>query len=140
MVIAALGLAACSDSDPDLDAARTRWRAAAGDSASYRMDWQESCFGGCLSRGARVFVVNGGIMSASYRDTGEPLTGDDRPRIKTVDELFDWIADVRGDVDRLTVTYDGTLGYPLSIVEDPNSDHTDDELGIQISGVVLGVP
>lgn len=140
MVVAALSLAACSDSDPDFTNARARWAEAAGSRPSYHFEWRESCFAGCLSRGAIVFVTSDQISSASYAGTGAPLSTDDRARVKTIDGLFDWIAETRGDVDQLTVTYDDALGYPTSVVEDPKQNRTDDELGIQIRDLVLGVP
>lgn len=136
IVIAALSVAACSDDgDADLEAARTRWETAA--SASYHFTWRESCFAGCLTRGAEVTVTNGAISQALYADTGYQLLPDDRARLKTIDELFGWLADRRGEVDELRVDYDAELGYPRSVAEDPRRGRTDDELGILISDLVL---
>jgi Family of unknown function (DUF6174) len=96
--------------EAQLRAAEARWRESGF--ASYRYVSQVSCFCGSVGF-ADVTVLNGAVTSVVRRSDGvsEPV----RNR-QSIDSLF---AFVRREIDRqperLRVSYDPTLGYPLEI-------------------------
>jgi Family of unknown function (DUF6174) len=112
-LLAGCGLHPFGDDDShasQLRAAEARWRESGF--TSYRYVSRVSCF--CASIGdADVTVLNGAVISVVRRSDGvsEPT----RYR-QSIDSLF---AFVRREIDRqperLRVSYDATLGYPLAI-------------------------
>lgn len=114
-----------------LDTARERWAAASP--ASYVYVVQRSCF--CLTdfvRPIRVEVREGEVVSATYADSGEPVTNPDVP-IPTVPDLFTIIQEaLDAGAHSIVATYDGELGYPMDVSIDYLEMAIDEELAFSV--------
>lgn len=128
---------ACSDPlGPQEDAlrvARARW--AEAEIHGYRLDLQRLCFcGGDYTSVVTIEVLDDGIVSATYQESGEPFT-DSFSELYTVDDLFEEIEDaVRREAYSLEVDYDPILGYPTDIWIDYSANIADEERGYLVSG------
>jgi len=84
-----------------------------------------------------VEVKDGEVVSMEYQ-TGNPIDDSSREyfsKFATVDRLFSELeADLSGEADEVTVTYDSTHGYPTEINIDFIKEAADDELYLTISG------
>ena len=59
---------------------------------------------------------------------GEPPVVADTPPFRTIDSLFDVIQDaINSEVNQLSVSYDGELGYPTDVEIDYMSNSIDAE-------------
>ena len=114
----------------ELARAQDRW--ASHGVTQYVIRIQRSCFcGGPLDVEVRV---NGANVSRIDRATGDPIAPQFALAFPTVLGLFQVIAEqIDLPAASLTVSYDPTYGYPLSIVADPIGNAVDDEFGYTIS-------
>lgn len=114
-----------------LDAARERWAQASP--ASYVYVVQRSCF--CLTdfvRPIRVEVREGEVVSATYADSGEPVTNPDVPT-PTVPDLFTVIQEaIDAEAHSIAATYDAELGYPVDVSIDYLELAIDEELAFSV--------
>lgn len=113
-----LVFSACTPTEPSstdvLDFNRARWEAHRP--AMYEFVFQRMCE--CLpaeTTPKRVTVQQGYIVSVADLQTGEPIISG-RHAALSIEELFEEIESAlnRG-VDRVSVRYHPTLGYPMSI-------------------------
>jgi hypothetical protein len=76
----------------------------------------------------RITVVDGQVTSVIKIATGEAVPA---PAFRlTIDSLFAELANtLKGNPYRLSVTYDGTLGYPATVSVDYDRQMVDDEGG-----------
>ena len=106
--------------------ARARWEVRGPSSYSY--EFAQHCFCPPETIGPVVVtVVDGVVESRTYKSTGAavlPRYADAFPRI---DDLFYMVASLRSQrLERVTVTYDPVLGYPLRIDVDHCRNCLDD--------------
>ncbi len=113
-----------------LAAARARW-AAAG-LHSYRSLYRIGCL--CPGPSEVLLEVEDGAVAA-LRDptTGEPVDPLFENNFMTVAQLFDLIERALPQAAVLDVTYDETLGYPVSLFIDRARAVVDDEFSVSIS-------
>jgi len=138
LVLLALILAACSQetkSEYDLHLEKR-------DSARidhYRYSLHYICF--CPNADKiplQIEVQNGEVVSMTYVD-GTPVPEDD-PMLEfyseysTIDRVFSSLkAELEGEADEVTVTYNSSLGYPEQINIDRVKETVDDELMVQVT-------
>lgn len=131
-------LSACNPFSPlgrekdELEAARRVWRNQGLTSYEFRVE--HGCF--CVARGAAlVRVQDGRPVSVTYVETGAPVTPDPFLPL-TVEGLFDVIGDaIEEEADRVDVSYDSALGYPLTIAIDFDPRIADEEQYYQASNL-----
>ena len=121
--IAVIGCFASPEQDA-LDAAPEKWEANAP--SHYRYVEDEWAF--APSDGAvRTEVQDGEIVDAVIVETDEPAPVS---RVLTMEELFDRVQnEIDGRPDDITVEYEASLGFPVSVDVDPISNAVDDEYG-----------
>jgi hypothetical protein len=138
ILMIAAGLAACSQpvDDHGLAAARARWASHAP--ASYRFDWRRGCE--CpaeVYRPIEITVVSGQITTAVYTDDHSPVADQFRTTLRTIDGVFD---DLQKAVDQhaaeIQLSFDPVLSYPTSVFVDYSHQAADEELSLQISGLM----
>jgi hypothetical protein len=136
------GLGACTVLGPDdreqerdrLEDARRLWRAQAWD--SYAFTLQRLCFCAGGTDPAEVVVRSGRRVSVTVLPTGVPVPDQFAPFYLTVEELFDFIEDALDrDAHEVEVTYERTLGYPVSIRIDYIENAIDEEMAYQASNL-----
>jgi hypothetical protein len=77
---------------------------------------------------ARVIVRNNARESATFFDTGDPVSNAELALYPTVLELFEFLdTSLRQGADEITVQYDALLGFPTSIYVDRAADLLNDE-------------
>ena len=122
-----------------LSAARDRWRRQGSPRLSYRV--KMACF--CVSvvsvpEYASVDAVGDSALSVvdqGGRPARSRLPTNGRPSIRW---LFDYAEKaIRGDADRIIVTFDPVLGIPTRILVDPMAYASDDELDVTVSQIVV---
>ncbi len=127
----ALTLAACSGGTIErLDDRRQTW--AERGPQSYRYQLTVDCYCPEEVRGPFRVTVHSGEVAGVVR-TSSPA---DAVAIvdfldPTIEGLYALI-EANADADFIDVTYDGQLGYPVSIILDPSADNFDDELSVSI--------
>ncbi len=130
----ALAVMSCSITDPssrseaERDLSRNRERWASSGIHDYEFDYQMSCFCGPeATKPVHITVRQDAVASVVRNDDGLSV-GTNYAGWPSVDGLF---ADIRArldqGVDRITVDYDPTYGYPRSIVVDVAAMAADDE-------------
>jgi hypothetical protein len=135
ILLAGLTLAACGVGDFDgeellreqLQAARDQWSSAGNE--DYTMVIRRAC-GDCegATQFARVIVRNNARESATFFDTGDPVSNAELALYPTVLELFEFLdTSLRQGADEITVQYDALLGFPTSIYVDRAADLLNDE-------------
>ncbi len=132
-------LAACSAGATDLERNRQTWEGAGV--SHYRMDLFLSCF--CVFNELMplaVEVKDGEIVSLTDKH-GNPVTDADPTyayfvELGTVDALFAELekASANPEAGEVTVTYDGTFGFPSEASIDYIKNAIDDELYVTVSG------
>ena len=129
-------LTACSSlGQSDLSRNQQKWQAA--NISHYRFKVFVGCF--CAFTQDMPLVVevkDGEVVSMEYQ-TGNPIDDSSREyfsKFATVDRLFSELeADLGGEADEVTVTYDSTHGYPTEINIDFIKEAADDELYLTVS-------
>ena len=105
----------------------------------YRYSLTVSCF--CAFRDRMPLTVEvrqGEVISLAYAD-GTALSRADAnyeflSRYATVERLFSELeADLSGEADEVTVTYDPTYGFPRTIHLDVIKEAIDDELSLEVT-------
>jgi hypothetical protein len=94
----------------DLTAARALW--AENGLVTYSYTWSRFCECFDAYRGPFTVAVTDGVVT-SMKSFGDPAP-QDLPR-RTVEDMFDEIADAIGSGVKVDVTYDGTDGHPLRV-------------------------
>jgi hypothetical protein len=103
------------------EAARARWDAAGID--DYTIAYRQLCF--CPHVAVRVEVVDGEVVNVVSLDPEPPMSLEPEDQL-TVDDLFDEAREAFG-ADRVAITYDDELGYPITIDVDQILEAVDDE-------------
>jgi hypothetical protein len=108
-----------------LDSARARWELHKPE--SYEFDFQWMCFcGPDYTRLVRIRVRAGEIVSITDPETGKDVTPPQADSFKTVDGLFDWMAEKIADgVYSENVEYDRVFSYPAQFDDDPKAHAVD---------------
>ena len=117
-----------------LSEARRRW--SAHQHGDYLYTVTRSCF--CTTESIqpmRVRVHDGAVVSATYVDGGQPVSEQLLAYVPSVEGLFAIVDDATAHADRLTVSYDPTLGYPRSVAIDWYVNAADDEVWYGASDV-----
>lgn len=110
-----------------------RWDAA--QLSAYEMDLIRGCYCGFIDAGyvVTIRVDDGAIVDAKFKESGEPIEGEHRDALPTVQSLFALIADaIEQKAHQLTVVYHAEHGAPMSIGIDYIRNAVDDELSISI--------
>jgi hypothetical protein len=114
--------------DHGIGAARTRW--AANGTPSYDITVSRSCE--CTAEMAAPVIVsvrNGSVQSRTYVASGAAVSPTFADLFPTVEGLFSIIDDaIEQRAAMLSVRYDPTYGYPVSISIDFNAVGADDEI------------
>ncbi len=138
----AIGGPACSGplapEEREFERNLVKWRAAKVEYYSYRL--QRSCFcGPDTTRPVLITVqagiVIGGVDPVTFEPIDPPPDG-----FPTIDDLFEEIREAIATADALDASYDGTLGYPLSVSIDYLKNAIDDEMAFNVSGFELADP
>lgn len=125
-------LTACSMGGSEVSRNQQKWSDA--NVTHYRFELNVGCF--CAFRSQMpltVEVLNGDIVSITGAD-GNLITPTDAnyeyfSKYATVERLFTELkADLGGDADEVTATYDAQYGFPATITIDFIKDAVDDEL------------
>jgi hypothetical protein len=102
---------------------------------SYAYDLQVSCF--CiidLVRPVHIVVENGEVSSITYLDDGTPADAALFNGFATIDQLYENLAANEAlDPVKFDVTYDETLGVPLSVDVDVSEMMADEELRFTVT-------
>lgn len=152
-VLSVLVVAACGDTAPvgvggnngggavtqaEYDIALKKWQAAAP--AHYRIVYQQTCECSTdMQRPTRVTVrrvdsANETIEEVVDAATLAPATGDRKTGAKSVDGLLVLISQALAlNPADARITYDATLGYPLSINIDPVTSISGDEIVYKVT-------
>jgi uncharacterized protein DUF6174 len=124
--------------DAEYDIALKKWQANAP--AHYRIVYQQTCECSVdMQRPTRVTVrrvdsANETIEEVVDAATLAPATGDRRDGAKSVDGLLVLIGQALAiDPQDVRITYDATLGYPLSINIDPVTSISGDEFVYKVT-------
>ncbi|MBE0645647.1 MAG: hypothetical protein IH600_16325 [Bacteroidetes bacterium] len=130
--------AACDDDNaapPDtteLRQAREHWEQMGFD--SYEITQRRNCF--CLlgGRPVRLLVFRDSLVSGVNLEDSTALTSDELQWYLTVDQLFDYIADIDpAQVAHYEARYDGTYGFPAYFYVDRSEQIADEEIGFECS-------
>ncbi|MBI5841333.1 MAG: hypothetical protein HZB19_14635 [Chloroflexi bacterium] len=138
LLLLALILTACSaGTKSEYDTNLDKWQNA--NITHYRF----SLFVGCFCPGTdkmplNIEVQDGKVVSMTYVD-GTPVSAEDiqlefYSRYATIERLFSELkADLDGEADEVTVTYNAAYGFPEQIGIDRIKEAIDDELGLTVS-------
>ena len=137
MLAAALSLAACSgpysDLQRELRQNEQKWTSQKTRDYSYTL--RIGCF--CppeITSPVLVEVRGGTTKSVSYVSDGREATNELFRKADTIEELFSVIREsIDQKVDKLTVEYDPSLGYPTEISIDPIETAIDEERAYTVS-------
>lgn len=136
-------LAGCSVVEPepwagrqvDLERARALW-AEAGP-GSYRYDFFQGCFCAAPVGHFVVTVTDGTVTAAVTEHDGEPVSDGTLDWMPSVEGLFDVVdGALQDEVDGFRVTYHPDYGFPTLIDLDRDEHAIDDELRIEVGGLV----
>jgi hypothetical protein len=133
LVLAACSIVPASEFDQNLG----KWQNA--DVSHYRFDLSLGCFCAFRSMMPLTIEVKNGEVVAISDASGIPLSLDDPnyeffEQYLTIDRLFTALeADLGGEADEVTVTYEPLYGFPVDISIDRIKEAVDDELYIQVS-------
>ena len=133
-----VALAACTFTQTtDLERNRQTWHSS--EITHYRFSLFIGCFCAFTQRmPLNIEVRDGEVVSIAYSD-GEALLPTDPnfanfSQYATIDRLFAELdADLNGEADQVTVTYDPTYGFPADIQIDFIKNAADDELSLSVS-------
>jgi len=136
LLFLAIALTACSGlGQSDFSRNQQKWQDA--NISHYRFNVFVGCF--CAFTQDMPLVVevkDGEVVSMEYQ-TGNPIDDSNREyfsKFATIDRLFSELeADLGGEADNVTVTYDSTHGYPTEISIDFITEAADDELYLTVS-------
>lgn len=138
LMLLTLFLAACSrGTKSEFDINLEKWESAQID--HYRYSLAYICF--CPNADKiplHIEVQNGEVVSMTFAD-GTPVPDDDPmfefySEYSTIDRVFSALkAELEGEADEVTVTYNSTLGYPEEINIDRVKEAIDDELMVQVT-------
>jgi hypothetical protein len=119
-----------------LAAARRQWQAQG--LTSYDIHYQNLCF--CIAEvRARVRLeVRGGLIAGVVQlDNGLRLDATTFPRYRTVEGLFQLIAQALADgADNVEVRYDASRGQPLEVFIDRSERIADEEIRVETGDLV----
>jgi hypothetical protein len=130
-------LAACSTGGSEFSRNQKKWEDA--NIPHYRFELSIGCFCPFQSQmPLTVEVVENQIVSMIGADGSVILDTDPNyhyySEYATIDGLFTKLeADLNGDADEVTVTYDATYGFPAEVKIDKIKEATDDELYLNAS-------
>ena len=132
-----LVLTACSAlGQSDFSRNQQKWQDA--NISHYRFNLFIGCF--CIFTQDMPLIIevkDGEIISMEY-STGNPLDDSNREyftKYATIERLFSELeADLGGEADEVTVTYDATYGFPTEVSIDYIKEAADDELYFTVSG------
>jgi hypothetical protein len=131
--LALLGLGCTGGLEPSesqlLDA-RRRWDAANVRSYSMVLARAE---GTGVPDPVRVTVVNGAVTSRVYVETNAPVPAADAAKFPAVEGLFDLVQDAFNRAGAVSVSFDSTYGFPVSIVIDWVLRTIEDNLSVAVS-------
>lgn len=120
----------------DLEGARQKWEAAG--ISHYRFNLDMVCF--CAFRENMPLIIevqDGEVISMQYENGSEidPASLEFFQRYETIEKVFAELEKaVGGEADKVTVSYDGTYGFPEQIDIDFVEEAIDDELSMTIFG------
>ena len=123
----------------DFVASRNLWQQEGQE--NYSFEFSKLCYCGGLFNPATIVVKADTISTVLDPETGEPLRDPQTNELVfpkysdsflTIDELFEVIEDARKNADKLSVEYDGNLGYPVLIEIDYIKEAIDDEVTYKV--------
>jgi hypothetical protein len=137
LLLFAVFLAACSGlGQSEFERNRQKWQDAG--ISHYRYDLFIGCF--CVfsqDMPLAIEVQDGEIVSMEYQ-SGKEIDESNREYFRsfaTIDRLFSELdADLGGEADKVTVTYDSEYGFPTDMSIDFITEAADDELYLTVSG------
>ena len=137
LLFLAIVLTACSAlGQSDVERNRQMWQDAG--ISHYRFNLFIGCF--CMYTQDMPLIIevkNGEAISMEYQ-SGNDIDEGSREYFNTfatVDRLFSELeADLGGEADEVTVTYDPTYGFPTEVNIDRIKEAADDELYLTVSG------
>lgn len=140
-----LGLAifvtACDDDTGEaaLEAARARWERNQPSHDVYQFTTGAICFCSDTSD-VRISVRHGVVEGAVHVADHTPVDEAQRSQLETIDDLFDTIEELRQTADKVTASYDPTLGYPTIIKINFAGESSEDYGSIHVGDLTLGEP
>jgi len=139
-ILALLPAAGCglvqNSAQRELNANRAKWESSGID------DYEFHLRVGCFCPPNIVFPVvikvqNGVAISKEFAREPKEVTTDFFDRADTIDKLFGIIQDaIDAGADNLTVEYDATYGYPMSINIDPIKTAIDEEIAYFVEAFI----
>jgi FlaG/FlaF family flagellin (archaellin) len=120
-----------------LDASLQKWQAQ--NVSHYRMNVNIGCFCPFFDRMPVTVEVRDGQVLSVTDSQGQVVAADDPIRsfgneqLMTVEGVFAYARDAFQTADKTEVTYDPTLGYPVSLNIDRIEQAIDDEMSVLIS-------
>jgi hypothetical protein len=107
-----------------LDSQREDWKS--HNISDYSYTFTENC--ACSeTEDIDIVVVSNQVSSATYSDSGIPVTGDDLARVRTIDEVFDIIQEAIDDgYFFINIDYHLEYDYPSIFEIDPDGGIDDD--------------
>ena len=134
--VLAFGMPGSSQAD-QLDANLQKWQAQ--DVAHYRMKVNIGCFCPFFDRMPVTVEVRDGQVLSVTDSQGQPVAADDPIRsfgnepLMTMPGIFAYAREALQTADETTLSYDPTLGYPVSLNIDRIELAIDDEMSVLIS-------
>lgn len=96
---------------------------------TYIIEQARSCFCPDPHGFVRLRVVDNEIVEGVAAESSDTLTIEELKRYKTVDELFEFIDEVKGHKpDILQIDYDLTFGYPRNVYVDWHLEMLDEQI------------
>jgi len=131
LILSLIQFMSCSNNStaPSTNFYRDLWERTSTD--QYVLEQTLQCF--CLNGGRQAkFIFYGDqIGYAMFTDTNEEIPEDQYDRYKSVDDLFDYIDELRKQNPyKLEIEYDPDFGYPTRIYVDRREMIVDEELAI----------
>ncbi len=122
---------------PNTNVYRDLWEKAS--TSQYILEQTLHCFCPNSGRPAKLIIYGDQIGYAMFTDTNEEIPEDQFSRYKSVDDLFDFIDELRKqDPYKLEIEYDPDYGYPTRIYVDRNEQIIGEELAIVTTVSQLG--
>ena len=117
----------------ELSEAQGRWVASGVD--SYVFEYDQACF--CAFLGPARITVEAGVVVGVETLPGGPVPTPPLEAFPTITDLFEWLNQAADeDPVMFDVTYDRSLGYPVSASVDVSLEIVDEEFSFQVSNLV----
>ncbi len=132
LILSLIQFMSCSNNStaPSTNFYRDLWERTSTD--QYVLEQTLQCF--CLNGGRQakfIFYNSDQIVYAIYTDTNEEIPENQISRYKSIDELFEFIDDMKKrNPYKLEIEYDPDFGYPTRIYVDRGEMIVDEELAI----------